>query len=137
MLAYANSLWTYLNSESGRPVRIDEGIAGMYSLEPKYDMDYADRKIPLPEGMLAKDPFLAEVHHLDTNHHVNNGQYVKMAGLYLPGDFEIAQMRAEYRKSALLGDLICPRVHEEEQKVVVSLNDGAGNPFTIVEFLRS
>lgn len=136
VLAYANSLWTYLNIENGRPVRIDDEVAGLYQTEPKYDMDYADRKIALPEGMTEQEPFLVDVHHLDTNHHVNNGQYVKMAGLYLPKDFEAAQMRAEYKKSALLGDRICPMVHYGEKQVVVSLNDETGRAFTVVEFLK-
>lgn len=135
VLAYANSLWTYLNSETGRPVRVDDEVIKLYTLEPKYDMEYADRKIALPEGMVSEPAFSVEIHHLDTNHHVNNGQYVKMAGLYLPKDFEIAQMRAEYKKSALLGDKICPQVHYEDKKVIVSLNDEAGNAFTVVEFL--
>ena len=136
VLAYANSLWTYLNSENGRPARVEDQIVELYELEPKYDMEYADRKIALPEEMEDKTSFPVEVYHLDTNHHVNNGQYVKMAGAYLPQGFEIAQMRAEYKKSALLGDQICPKVYEEENKVIVSLNDEADNPFTVVEFLK-
>lgn len=136
VLAYANSLWTYLNSENGRPARIDDEVANLYEIEPKYEMNYADRKIALPEGMVKKDAFAVDIHHLDANHHVNNGQYVKMAGLYLPKEFEIGQMRAEYKKSALLGNIICPLVHYEENKVVVSLNDETGNAFTIVEFLK-
>lgn len=136
VLAYANSLWTYLNSENGRPARVDDRILELYTLEPKYEMDYADRKITLPEEMTAQNAFPVEVYHLDTNHHVNNGQYVKMAGAYLPKEFEIAQMRAEYKKSALLGDMIYPKVAVEEDKVVVSLDDEAGNAFTVVEFLK-
>ena len=136
VLAYANSLWTYLNSENGRPARVDDRILELYTLEPKYDMDYADRKIALPEEMTAQNAFPVEVYHLDTNHHVNNGQYVKMAGAYLPHGFEIAQMRAEYKKSALLGDMIYPKVAVETDKVVVSLDDEAGNAFTVVEFTK-
>ena len=136
VLAYANSLWTYLNSENGRPARVDDSILELYTLEPKYEMDYADRKITLPEEMIAQNAFPVEVYHLDTNHHVNNGQYVKMAGAYLPQWFEIAQMRAEYKKSALLGDMIYPKVSVETDKVVVSLDDEAGNAFTVVEFLK-
>mgnify|MGYP002520342489 CR=1 FL=1 len=84
----------------------------------------------------AQNSFPVEVYHLDTNHHVNNGQYVKMAGAYLPHGFEIAQMRAEYKKSALLGDMIYPKVAVETDKVVVSLDDEAGNAFTVVEFTK-
>ena len=136
VIAYANSLWTYINTENGRPVRVEEEIINKYVQEPKYDMEYADRKIALPETMESMTEFFVEVHHLDTNHHVNNGQYIKMAGVYLPQGFEIAQMRAEYKKSAVLGDKICPKVFAEDSKVVVSLEDEAGNPFTVVEYLR-
>ena len=136
VIAYANSLWTYINTENGRPVRVEEEIINKYVQEPKYDMEYADRKIALPETMESMTEFFVEVHHLDTNHHVNNGQYIKMAGVYLPQGFEIAQMRAEYKKSALLGDKICPKVFAEDNKVIVSLEDEAGNPFTVVEYLK-
>lgn len=136
VLAYANSLWTYLNSENGRPARVDAEIESLYEMEPRYEMDYADRKIPLPEGMVPEKTFEVDVHHLDVNHHVNNGQYIKMAGMYLPRDFKIAQMRAEYKKSALLGDRICPMVHYEETKVVVTLNDEAGAAFAVIEFSK-
>ena len=134
VLAYANTLWTYLNSDNGRPARIEEEVLEKYTLEPKYDMEYADRKIALPDQMEAKNSFPVEVYHLDTNHHVNNGQYVKMAGAYLPQGFEIAQMRAEYKKSALLGDIICPKVYQDDKKVIVSLDDEAGSAYTVVEF---
>ena len=136
VLAYANSLWTYLNSENGRPARVDDQIVQLYELEPKYDMEYADRKIALPEEMTAQNAFPVEVYHLDTNHHVNNGKYVKMAGAYLPQGFEIAQMRAEYKKSAVLGDRICPKVSIEESKVLVSLDDENGKAFAVIEFLK-
>ena len=136
VLAYANSLWTYLNSENGRPARVDDQILELYKLEPKYDMEYADRKIALPEELTAQKSFAVEVYHLDTNHHVNNGQYVKMAGAYLPRDFEIAQMRAEYKKSAMLGNEIFPKTAVGDRTVTVSLEDESGNAYAVVEFLK-
>ena len=136
VLAYANSLWTYLNSENGRPARVDDQILELYKLEPKYDMEYADRKIAVPEELTAQKSFAVEVYHLDTNHHVNNGQYVKMAGAYLPRDFEIAQMRAEYKKSAMLGNEIFPKTAVGDRTVTVSLEDESGNAYAVVEFLK-
>lgn len=136
VLAYANSLWTYLNSENGRPARVEDHVIERYELEPKYDMEYADRKITLPGKMTIRKSFPVEVYHLDTNHHVNNGQYVKMAGAYLPQGFEIAQMRAEYKKSAVLGNVIFPKTAVEETKVIVSLEDESENAFAVVEFLK-
>ena len=55
-------------------------------------MEYAPRKIKLPEKWQEREPFTVQKHHLDTNHHVNNCQYVSMAQDYLPGDFYVRQM---------------------------------------------
>ena len=97
-------------------------------------MDYAPRKIKLPEDMIPQEAFVVQKHHLDTNHHVNNCQYICMAEDFLPADFEIYQMRAEYKMQAKLGDAICPKVKTEAEKIVVSLDDTEGKPYAIVEF---
>ena len=48
-LAYANTFWTYINRENGVPVRLTERDMEGYGLEEKLEMDYAPRKIVLPE----------------------------------------------------------------------------------------
>ena len=87
-----------------------------------------------PEEMEKKEYFLIVKHHIDTNHHVNNGQYVQMAMELLPDDFRISQMRAEYKKAALLGDMVVPYIHIEEKKCTVLLCDEAQKPYAVVEF---
>ena len=64
----------------------------------------------------------------DSNHHVNNGQYIHMAMEYLPEDFAVGQMRAEYKKSALLHDAVIPSVVQGEEIFVVSLCNAQGSP---------
>ena len=57
LLSYANSIWTNIDTETGLPARLtDEDIRG-YELDEKLEMDYAPRKIALPEGMEAQEPF--------------------------------------------------------------------------------
>src|SRR5699024_2913386 len=51
LIAYANSLWTYLDIASCRPVNVDKKQIEAYTLEEKLDMDYFSRKILIPEGM--------------------------------------------------------------------------------------
>ncbi|MCM1553447.1 MAG: thioesterase, partial [Butyrivibrio sp.] len=70
----------------------------------------------------------------DTNNHVNNGQYVDIAMEFLPADFTIRQMRAEYKKQALLNDVFYPHVVQEEGRLVAALNDASGKPYAVVEF---
>ena len=133
-LAYANTFWTYIHAENGFPVKLTERDTTAYGIEEKLDMDYAPRKIALPEEMEKKEYFLIVKHHIDTNHHVNNGQYVQMAMELLPDDFRISQMRAEYKKAALLGDMVVPYIHIEEKKCTVLLCDEAQKPYAVVEF---
>ena len=132
----ANSIWSLMDRKAGRPVRPTEEMLAAYRLEQKLSMDYEPRKIVLPAAGIRKAPFVVAKQHLDSNQHVNNGQYIYMAQDYLPGDFSIGQMRAEYRKSALLHDCIVPEVFEQENQVSVSLCDEEGQPFAVVEFRK-
>lgn len=133
LIAYANSLWTFLDIASGKPVNVDEKQIEAYTLEEKLDMDYSSRKILIPEGMKEYPAFRVRPHHLDTNHHVNNGQYVLMAQEYLPGDFKVGQMRAEYKKQAVLDDVIRPKVKEENGVYTVVLESPDGDIYAVVE----
>ena len=59
-----------------------------------------------------------------------------MAEEYLPPEFKIKQLRAEYRMSALLGDTIVPMVNESKDTYTVVLADTKGTPYTVIEFER-
>ena len=138
-LAYANTFWTYINAENGLPVRLEakdtEGYIGKEGkFETKLEMNYAPRKIVIPEKCENQESFTVQKHHLDTNHHVNNSQYVQMAMDYLPEGFQIRQMRAEYKQQARLNDIIYPSRATNEEKITILLNDQKGEPYAIVEF---
>ena len=72
LLAWANSNWTNLIISKGIPTRLTPADTDNYVLSEKIEMDYAPRKISLPDGMISQEPFQVQKHHLDTNHHVNN-----------------------------------------------------------------
>lgn len=133
-LARANSLWSLLNTDTGRPCAVPEKMLEGYRLEEKLEMEYAPRKIAVPAECVTREPLVVKKHHLDTNHHVNNQQFIQMAMDYLPDAFPIRQIRAEYKKQAFLDNVLIPVVAQEENRVVVSLGDDAGKPYTIVEF---
>lgn len=160
--AYANSIWFLIDTKTGKPLRITPEDAAPYTLEPAYPMEYAPRKItlpkvpqPIPVKTTTQDVFsqpdsslYAEVNFtpvtvtkifLDTNNHVNNSQYVRLAQACLPETFCIRRMRAEYRRAAVLGDIIYPKIllSADAQYCYVSLNDEAGNAYAVVEFIAS
>ena len=135
-LAWANSNWTHLDISTGLPARLTPADTDNYVLGEKMEMDYAPRKIKLPENMIAQEAFTVQKHHLDTNHHVNNCQYVQMAMDYLPENYKIYQMRAEYKQQARLNDQICPGKAEADGVTKILLNDRNNKPYAVVEFME-
>ena len=49
----------------------------------------------------------------------------------------VVRIRADYRKQALLGDIVVPQVYMGKEKAQVALNDINGKPYANVEFSLS
>ena len=133
-LAWANSYWSFINTETGVPEKLTPADTEPYDLGDKIDMDYAPRKIALPKEREKQEAFAVQKHHLDTNHHVNNCQYIRMAADYLPEAFRVSQLRVEYKRQAVLGNVIVPEVYAADGKVAVILNAEDNEPYAVVEF---
>lgn len=133
-LAKANSVWSLLSTENGKPVQPSEELLSAYELEEKLDMEYAPRKIPVPGSGRVVDMVMVKKQHLDTNHHVNNGQYVAMAQQYLPENYTVNKLRVEYRKQAMLGDEITPWVSEEDGAYKVAINNEEDAAYAVLLF---
>ena len=134
ILASAGTIWVYVDTESGHPFRIDEEELSGYGASEKLPMKYADRKIPFPEGAVQGEAFTVRRHQLDTNGHVNNGQYVQLAQDYLPEEFSVKRMRAEYKRQARLGDTMIPWISKEEDRYTIALCDEEKKPYALVVF---
>ncbi len=132
-LVRANSQWFYYDVEAGRPARPSEDLVNRYGrLEEKLDMEYAPRKIAVPREYEVGEPILVMKHHLDTNHHVNNAQYVEIAREVLPDDFCIGELRVEYKKAAVMGDYMIPHISRTEEGYVVVLCDSEGSAHAVI-----
>ncbi len=147
-LAAANSIWTLLNLETGKPVRPMREMLDGYGTGEKIEMEYLPRKIAVPEDGIAgshiekiksgivrleKPEILITKQHLDANRHVNNGQYVKMALAYLEEGLTLKRIRAEYKKQAYAGDVFYPIVYQKENVYTIGLNNKEGEPYAVVE----
>lgn len=134
-VAIANSIWVLLDVKKGRPIIVTPEIGDVYGKYEPLVMDYAPRKIHLPEGGETKEGFLVREYHLDTNHHVNNRQYVQMAMEFLDKSAVVKELRVEYKKQAVLGDEMIPVVHQvSEKEMIVVLGDGEGKTYAVVQF---
>ncbi|MBQ7795985.1 MAG: acyl-[Lachnospiraceae bacterium] len=133
-LVKADSCWFLTSMETGRPVRpTAEDIAPYPTVEPRLDMEDLPRKITLPENLEEVGRISVMKHHLDINRHVNNVQYVDIACEAVPEGCEICGIRAEYRKAAVLGDVIVLKCAVDGDKYAVSLCAEDGSIFANVE----
>ena len=64
------------------PVRVMPEDVAAYGEEEAFDLEKAPRKIAVPKEYIEGTPVTIAAHHLDTNHHVNNAQYVDIAVSY-------------------------------------------------------
>ena len=128
------TVWAFIDTETGRPTRPQQKDVQLYGVEEPLDIPYEGRKIRLPEETDDLEAFPVRKHHIDTNEHVNNCQYVQMALEFLPDDLQIAQLRVEYKKAAVLGDMIYPKLSKEADRIVVELCDEQAKPYAVLEF---
>ncbi len=131
----ANSIWVLIDPRTGRPIRIPDEVSSHYPDEPKLDMDYCDRKIAVPDVYEEMPAITVPKYFIDTNRHMNNAKYVMVAEEYLPEDFAVREIRVEYKKAAVLGDVIVPRVTIEDKKATIVLTDADAKLYATVLFI--
>ena len=100
--------------------------------DEKLDMEYAPRHILMPSEYEEGEPVTVARHHIDTNRHVNNAQYVAVAREALPESLKVRQIRAEYKKAAVMGDVMVPRISREKGACTVALCSPEGTVYAVV-----
>lgn len=133
MLAYANTLWVYMDVDKHRPAKPEQEEIDAYGVEPALTMPCTERKIKVPETAALIEKMPVRKYHIDTNNHVNNGQYVQMAMEVVDADFFISQVRVEYKQSAIYGDTILVKKAEEANRTVIELCNEKEEPYAVVE----
>lgn len=130
----AASVWFLFDTAKNTPIRVQLEDTAPYGAEgPPLTLSPAPRKIPVPDAFKAGKPIVVAGHHIDTNHHVNNAQYVEMARESIPEGLGIREIRADYKKAAVLGNVIIPRVSREAgNRWTVVLNSAQGDTYAVV-----
>jgi medium-chain acyl-[acyl-carrier-protein] hydrolase len=129
------SIGAFVSLASGRMVRLtpEEIIKKKY--DEKTAMEYLDRKIDISGIDSWKDMEKVAVrkNDIDFYHHMNNTKYVETALEYIP-DIYFKRIRIEFKKPALPGDEIFPRVTNQGNKHYVELRDKENRQNAVVEF---
>lgn len=135
-LVTANSVWSLMNLEKLLPAMITPEHAECLGQETPFAMDYTDRKIAVPgEGGRRLSPVTVDESMLDSNRHVNNSQYVRiaLAGMGEPG--APGRLRAEYKKQAFPGDVMHPVLYAgKDGSQIVSLEADDSSTYAVVSF---
>jgi len=120
--------------ENMRPIRVPQEEIEAYGIYEPLAVGTYPRHIMMPKTAEAKEPFAIQPSQLDTNHHVNNREYIRMAMAYLPAGFVCRELLVDYHAQAVAGDVIYPRAAVTEAGMMVSLENAAGKAFSVVEF---
>lgn len=135
MLAYANSIWSFMDRKMMRPIRPSGEMVEAYGIEEPLDMEYAPRKIKAPKEWEDMEPFPVRRSFIDTNGHMNNGKYVEAALEYAEDPEKIRQMRVEFKLSAMYGEMIYPKTAQDGDRFYVNLCNADGKTYAMVEFI--
>lgn len=135
--ARADSQWFVLDTRAMVPSKViqEDVDAYMSDAGERLDLPKLQRKIAVPDGGSLGTPVPVTDSLLDSNHHVNNAQYVDIAIRALDLPFERGRIDVQYRQAATLGDTIVPRICEVEGGHVVGLESPDGATFASVRVL--
>ncbi|MDD6347492.1 MAG: thioesterase [Lachnospiraceae bacterium] len=134
--AEADSRFIYVDTALGRPTAPPEEEKQGYGIEPALELKATPRHVVLPEAHTAGEPFPVLPSHIDTNRHVNNRQYIDMALNYLPARFTPHEIYVDYHTQARLGDTILPKLYEDEERYIISLDAESGRAYCVSEFRK-
>ena len=84
-------------------------------------------------GLFSVDGDLMEKWEIPTNK-TDNGKYILVAEEYLPENFKTESIRVEYKKAAVIGNMLYPEVYEQQNGVTIVLADEQKVPYAIMQF---
>lgn len=129
------SIGAFVSLATGRMVRLSPEEMKKIKYDEKTGMEYLGRKIDISGIDSWKDveKVVVKRNDIDLYHHMNNTRYVRTALECIP-DTPLKRIRVEFKKPALLGDEMFPRMTKHNDKYYVDLRDRENRPNAIVEF---
>lgn len=131
--AYADTKWILIDLDTRMPMRVEaEDCEGYISAEPM-PMKTCSRKLRLSDKRTKHEPVKVLRTYIDTNGHMNNTAYLRLAEEYIPEGFEYNTMETVYVKETTEGMTMIPYVHEEENGIGISFEGEDGTVFTKIK----
>lgn len=103
--ALASAMWTYIDTESGRPSEIPQEMISYFGNEDAPDISYLRRAPSFSDDKFEYD-FRALKRDLDSNGHMNNVRYLGYSLEALPENALISEVEIFYKHPVFLGNKI-------------------------------
>lgn len=133
-VAYADTKWVLIDINTRMPQRPTEEDLEGYVKGEAIDMPECSRRLKLSEDREKKEPVKVLKTYIDTNGHMNNTAYFRLADEYIPEEFKYNTVDAVYVKETTEGMTMVPYVHKEENGVGISFESEDGIVFTKIKF---
>ena len=135
-LVKADSIWFHYDLDNKRPTKPTDEALGKYLAgnDKHMEMTQIVRKFDIPSEYELGDEIIVTKNDLDTNHHMNNAIYVSKARNLIDEDFKVKKIGVQYKKAAVLHDIILPRITKNENSYIINLADKDGDTYAVVKF---
>lgn len=132
-MAYGDTKWILIDLDTRIPLRIEPEDAAGFSEGDAIPMEKCSRKLRLSEKKERREPVKVLKTYIDTNGHMNNTAYLRLAEEYIPEGFKYNTVDIVYVKETMQGMKLIPYVHEEENGMGVSFTGEDGTVFTKIK----
>ena len=105
IFALASAMWTYIDTETGRPCEIPKEMISYFGNEDAPDISYL-RRAPSFTADKHEVSFSVLNRDLDSNGHMNNVKYLGYALETLPENVTVAEVEIFYRHPLYYGDKV-------------------------------
>lgn len=133
-----DGLYAMFSTELGHSCTVPDDERGYVSDVPRAEMAPLERRLSLGPDPAGLPEIVVAKHHIDTNAHVNNAQYIQIALDALEAGGRIVDRRSvraidvHYRSQARMGDIIRPRFSEDAGALTVALESAEGDEYAVV-----
>lgn len=117
----ADSIWSLVDLNTGRPARINEEDRHGYDPEPRFPMKEVPRKIAIPSETAPQEAYCVSKSDIDYNGHMSNAEYIRMADEFLKMGVKPKQIRVEYKNQSQYKEILIPYVSRKPECVVVCI----------------
>lgn len=135
-IAYADTKWILIDIDTRMPVRVSEEDLRGYVVGDKIPNLESTKRIKLSTDRIAQDKTKVLKTYIDTNNHMNNTAYFRLAQEYIPDDLEYNTVEAVYIKEATEGTVLVPFVHKESNGVGISFESEDGTALTKIKLYK-